>query len=221
NYKEFKRLTAKALNFVWIISLPLTVYFMLFAKEGIYTLAGTGYTGSIVPMQLIMPTLVLIGISSITGIQILVPIGKEIYVLYSEIAGAVTDLVLNAILIPVIQSAGAAIGTLVAEFVVLLVQVIALRKDHFMNFREVRYWKMVLALILAVPTCLWTKRLSIVSNQSINSLIILLISAVLFLGVYFAVLTVTKEDLTLSMEKQLIEKLRPHHAGQFHQDKRA
>ncbi|MGN0361335.1 MAG: flippase [Bilifractor sp.] len=214
NMKEFKRLTAKALNFVWIISLPLTLYFMLFAKEGIYTLAGSGYTGSIAPMQLIMPTLVLIGLSDITGIQILVPIGKEIYVLYSEIAGAVTDLVLNAILIPVIQSSGAAIGTLVAEFVVLMVQVWALRKDHLVHFKDVCYWKLGLAALLAVPACLWTKQLHFVNNLSINSLFIIVISGLLFFGVYFALLTVTKEELTLSLEKQLLQKLRGHRPHQ-------
>ena len=42
----------------------------------------------------------------------LVPLGKEKIVLYSEIAGAVTDLILNALLIPVLETSGAAIGTL-------------------------------------------------------------------------------------------------------------
>ena len=82
NFSEFRRLTIKAMNFVWIISLPLTLYFIIFAKEGIYCLAGSKFEGSINPMQLIMPTLILIGLSSVTGIQILVPTGREIYVLY-------------------------------------------------------------------------------------------------------------------------------------------
>ena len=208
NYGEFRRLTAKAMNFVWIISLPLTLYFMFFAKEGIYCLAGTKFTGSIWPMQLIMPTLVLIGLSNITGIQILVPTGKEIYVLYSEIAGAVTDLVLNAILIPVIQASGAAIGTLVAEFVVLLVQIFALRKEKIVQFRGTPYWKMGLALTAAAVSSLWTKKLQFVHNVSVNCLFILAISALLFMGVYFAVLTLTGEKLTIELEKQVLGKSR-------------
>ena len=65
-----------------------------------------------------MPTLLLIGITNILGIQMLVPMGKEKIVLYSEIAGAAVDVIINAILIPRYVSAGAAIGTLVSEFVV-------------------------------------------------------------------------------------------------------
>lgn len=76
-----------------------------------------------------MPTLLLIGITNVLGIQILVPLGKEKIVLYSEVAGAVTDCILNFMLIPKMFAAGAAIGTLIAEFVVLVVQSFSLREE--------------------------------------------------------------------------------------------
>lgn len=88
-------------------------------------------------MQLIMPTLLLIGITNILGIQMLIPMGKEKVVLYSEIWGAVVDVIINAILIPKYASAGAAIGTLIAEFVVFVVQFRFLKdevKDAFKGF---------------------------------------------------------------------------------------
>ena len=75
--KEFRRITQKALNFVVLVAAPLMLYFIYFAKEGIFFLSGDAYAGSIVPMQVIMPTLLLIGISNILGIQILVPTGKK------------------------------------------------------------------------------------------------------------------------------------------------
>lgn len=64
-------------------------------------MSGNNYVGSIIPMQVIMPTLLLIGITNILGIQILVPTGREKIVLYSEIVGAVVDVIINALLIPV------------------------------------------------------------------------------------------------------------------------
>lgn len=118
--KEFHRITRKALNFVFLMATPLFVYFIYFAKEGIFFLSGNNYVGSIIPMQVIMPTLLLIGITNILGIQILVPPGREKIVLYSEIVGAVVDVIINALLIPVYASTGAAIGTLVAEFAVFV-----------------------------------------------------------------------------------------------------
>lgn len=56
-----------------------------FAKEGIYALSGNGFAGSVLPMQIIMPTLLLIGITNVIGIQIMVPMGKEKHVLFRKL----------------------------------------------------------------------------------------------------------------------------------------
>ena len=58
--EEFYRITKKATNFVFLVASPMMVYFIIFAKEGIFFLSGSAYAGSIVPMQIIMPTLLLI-----------------------------------------------------------------------------------------------------------------------------------------------------------------
>ena len=74
---EFYRITRKAIDFVFVIAVPMMAYFILFAKEGIYFLSGAAYEGSVFPMQIIMPTLLLIGLTDIMGIQMLVPMGRE------------------------------------------------------------------------------------------------------------------------------------------------
>ena len=121
--REFRRLIQKAFLFVAATSIPLCIFFMFFAKSSILILSGEAFLPAVFPMQIIMPTLVLIGFSNLIGIQILVPLGMEKKVLYSEIGGALTDLCLNLWLIPSMGAAGAAIGTLAAETVVLLYQI--------------------------------------------------------------------------------------------------
>lgn len=195
---EFWRISRKAINFVFLVASPMMLYFIFFAKEGIYFLSGTAYTGSIVPMQLIMPTLLLIGLTNILGIQILIPLGKEKIVLYSEIAGAVVDIIINAILIPKYTSAGAAVGTLVAEFVVLIVQYVALKNDIANIFKSIHYVRLFLALGLATAASLWVKTLGF------GSFITLLISAILFFGIYGFLLLLTKEELVVEVFNQVI-----------------
>ena len=51
------RITKKALTFVFLVASPLMIYFVLYAREGIFFLSGNAYEGSILPMQVIMPTL--------------------------------------------------------------------------------------------------------------------------------------------------------------------
>lgn len=197
---EFWRISKKAINFVFLVASPMMLYFIFFAKEGIYFLSGAAYASSIIPMQLIMPTLLFIGLTNILGIQILVPLGKEKIVLYSETAGAVVDLILNAILIPKYASAGVAIGTLVAEFVVLIVQYSALKNDIASIFRRIHYFKLIVALVLGSVASLWVKSLVL------GNFVSLLISAILFFGVYGAFLLVIKEELVVEVFNQVMGK---------------
>ena len=73
----FYRITGKALNIIMLISIPAATFFYIFAKEGIYFLSGNAYEGAVKPMQIIMATVVFIGMTNILGIQMLVPMGKE------------------------------------------------------------------------------------------------------------------------------------------------
>lgn len=198
---EFQQVTKKAMNFVSLLVYPLTLYFMLFAKESVYLLAGNQYDGAIMPMIVIMLTLPFIGMTNIMGIQVLVPMGKEKSVMYSEIAGAVVDLIINLILIPKMASTGAAIGTLAAEIVVWIVQYAALKDTIKPAYKAIRFPLIILALILGTAASLWVKTLHL------SSFVTLAISAVLFFGVYALVLTIAKEKLVLEIENQVLGKV--------------
>lgn len=140
NMEAFDRMVKKAFLFVTLLSIPLTIFFIWFAKYSILILSGEAFLPAVKPMQVIMPTLILIGFSNICGIQILVPLNKEKHVFYSELLGATIDILINIWLIPTMGATGAAIGTLVAEAVVLLYQVIVLiymRKNR--KVKEIDY----------------------------------------------------------------------------------
>ncbi|MDO4941751.1 MAG: flippase [Lachnospiraceae bacterium] len=198
---RFWQISAKALNFVILVAIPMTIYFILYARYGIYFLSGSAYGGSILPMQMIMPTLLFIGITNILGIQILVPLGKEKIVLYSEIAGAITDLVINALLIPRFASVGAAIGTLVAEFVVLLVQYTALRNMIAKYFRKIHYIKILSASAMGVIGSVW------ITKFAFGNFITLMVSAILFFGIYGIFLLITKEELIVEIIDQVFRRI--------------
>ncbi len=198
---DFKNLTQKALNFVLIISLPMTVYFIIYAQEGVRLISGRAYDNSIVPMQIIMPTLLIIGLSNVLGIQILVPLGKEKTVLFAEILGAIADLIINAILIPRFASSGAAIGTLVAELVVLVYECIALKGIVREAFKNIKIIKIISALLVSCVTTCWVR------NLNYGNFMTLLISGVFFFAVYVVMLLITKEELTLVLFNQIMSKI--------------
>ena len=203
----FKSVTQKALNFVFIIALPLTLYFMLLADHSIYLLSGNAYSKSIIPMVIIMPTVLLIGLSNILGIQILVPMKKELVVLYSECIGAVVDLIINWILIPRYAAAGAAIGTLVAEFAVLIVQYIALRRMLNPMLRNIQFFKLFVANVLAMIVTILTR------NFFESDFITLFMTSVLYFGIYFIALILLKEQFVREGIEELAERLNVRKSG--------
>lgn len=205
--EQFRRITKKALNFVFLAAVPMTVYFILFARQGIFLLSGENYGGSVIPMQWIMPTLLFIGLSNILGIQILVPLGREKVVLWSIIAGAVTDVVLNLILIPRFGAAGAAAATSAAELTVLIVQFAVLGKQAREGFASVSYGRLAFALAVAVAMAAWIPMLGL------GSFLTLLLSAVLFFGGYGVVLLALKEPLIRELITQFTSKIK-HKRGE-------
>lgn len=199
---EFYRILKKTMHFIVLVAFSFALYFMFFAEEGIMFLSGKEYMGAVTPMQVIMPTLLLIGITNVTGIQMMVPLGLEKQVLYSEIVGAVVDLILNAILIPELGAIGAAIGTLVAEIVVLLWQLVAIRNIKCNLFKDVPWGKMVVSVCLASTVAVWIKFLDF------NSFVTLALSGICFFAIYGLLLMIMKDSIVKEMFDLAVQKLK-------------
>ena len=193
----------KAVNFVVIAGVPLTIYFMLYADESILFLAGEGYEGSVMPMIVLMPTVLLIGLSNITGIQVLTPQNMEQKVLNSIVAGAATDFVLNLVLIPSFASTGAGLATLAAEAVVLIIQCVYLKDILREITREVSLGKVVLAAMLGTAAGVFIK-----VTVDLGAFLTLVVSACVFFGVYGVVLLVTKEKFVWEILDGYLGKLK-------------
>ena len=198
-WKKFRTVSRKALDFVFILSSALMLYFILYAKYGIWLFSGGYYSPSIIPMKIVMPTLLFIGVTNITGIQIMVPLGREKSVLLSEIAGMLVNLIINTLLIPQMKSTGAAIGTLAAEFVVLIVQYLAMKKEISHAFRAVSYWKITLGLAAGTLCSFWIMFLNL------SNFLTLSFTTLLFFGAYAAVLFATHEWLMCDFAKQSVK----------------
>lgn len=199
---DFWRVIKKSTEFVFVLALGLSVYFVIFAKQSILLLSGNAYLPAVIPMQIIVPTILICGLSNLTGIQILIPFGKEHIVLISEIIGAITDFVLNLLLIPHLGPTGAAIGTLIAEIAVLLTQCIYLRKSVGKVFRDVSYWKLFIAIVIS---CLLS---SGIYFAPLNSFLVLFISAIVFFCTYAVILLASKENIMTDIFSMFVNKLK-------------
>lgn len=187
---EFNKLLRLALNAVLFMSFPLAIYFSIESRNCILFLAGKGYLGAIPAMAIITVAIIPTGLTGIIGIQTLTPLNREKQVLFSVIVGAVTDFLLNLIMIPRWGAAGAALATTIAEFLVLLVQII-LARDILINVAgEIHFIKYLLITAAAsIPTLILTQRLHY--NVFVN----LVITAFVFFGFYVLILYAVKDEL--------------------------
>ena len=202
--EAFRRITRKALRFVIPASSAMAVFFILYAKECILFLSGEEFLPAVPAMQIILPTLLFIGLSNILGIQILVPMGKEKVVLKSEIGGVITDLILNLLLIPKWGAAGAAVGTLAAEAVVTIIQYAALRSELKNFFREYKWLRLLIALILATGAGVW------VHFTGWEPVPTLILAACFFFGAYGAFLAWRQDEILSEFKQLAMRKLQAH-----------
>lgn len=197
--KTFWSLVSRAFSFILLFSIPCCIFFSLFAKDVILVLSGQAFLPATVPMIILMPTILLIGLSNITGIQILVPEKREKVVLNSVMIGAAVDFLINLVLIPFLDSSGAAIGTVCAELAVLVYQYYALRRRLSSVVPGLEWSYLIKALIPALAV-------GILCAFVINChpFIRIAVSAVCFFGVYGVILLFCREPILMNVLRRLI-----------------
>ena len=127
--EKIEKLKNNSIRIMILFSLPMTFGLIALSRPLILLFCGNAYEPSIRIMQTISPIVFIMTISNLTGSQFLPSINKERISLISYIAGAVVNISANLILIPRYEALGAAIGTLFAESIVLLIQLIYLRNE--------------------------------------------------------------------------------------------
>lgn len=152
---SFKTLTNKTVSIVTLLSIPITAGLFLLAKPITLLFSGNEYIPAIIPMQVMTPIVFIISIASITGIRMLPAMNKEKLALISYITGAISNIICNAIFIPLYGALGAAIGTLVAESIVMGIQVIYLRhfifnKDNFISLFHSIIGTVIMGILIIV-----------------------------------------------------------------------
>ncbi len=200
----FEKSNHTAMIFVVIISVPVLIFFMIYAQAAILFIAGEQYMRSIFTMRLLLPTILVIGITYNIGMSMFVPIGKEKYVCIAAIAGALTDFCINAALIPRYYEKGAAIGTLISECIVLVVEGYFVSKIPYMRniLSHLPWLKVIIAIIGGTAMSI------VVFPLKLMPFYTLLVSAGLFFGVYFALLLLQRESLTCELMSSIWLKMK-------------
>ena len=129
DYNEFNRIMKQATAITIILASAFAFGTASVAREFAIVFWGKDFVKSvnlIIIMAMAMPAVVL---AREVREQYLIPAGKDKEYIFSATAGTIANIVVNTILIPEFGAMGAAIATLLSEYIVLIVQLIAVRKE--------------------------------------------------------------------------------------------
>lgn len=125
--KKAHKYVNKSLEFSSFLAIALMFGLSGIATEMIPWYMGEDFEKVIDIIIILSPTILFMAWSGVFGTQYLLPLGKIKEYTISVYVGAFTNVVVNIILIKNYGSIGAAIGTLVSEFTVLMIQILYIR----------------------------------------------------------------------------------------------
>lgn len=197
----FNAVIRKSLNVTLALSWPMTIGLMALAMPITILFCGEEYIPSISVLYLNAPVIVFISLTNLMGIQILYPKDKMSIVILSVSGGAISNLLLNLILTPPYGATGAAISTLIAEFIVLIIQILAGRKYYPFKIVNILGLKYILSsLIMGILVFI-----SVAFTRSITMQ--LLIGIPTGIIIYFIIMLISKDQLTLELKNLITKKL--------------
>ncbi|RSI87584.1 flippase [Streptococcus mitis] len=136
---NFENMIRKSFEFIIVTAIPVCFLMTILSKDIILVLAGEDYLSAIPMLQYLLPSLIFVGLSSVTAWQLLIPLEKEKYTVIGALVGVMINLTFNFLLIPISGGEGAAVSSTLAEFAVLVVHFIALKDIiiRTLEFKEI------------------------------------------------------------------------------------
>lgn len=131
NYAYFRQLIHRSFSLLFIVSIPLIIYTVMLAPQIIYVFSGEGYEGAILPMRMIMPLVLVVGIAQVLAIQFLMPMRKDKILFIASLLGAMLSLLMNVLVVPLKGSVGSALVLVCAESVVTLFYIMYVWRNYF------------------------------------------------------------------------------------------
>lgn len=198
---EFKELAQKSLDFIVLVTLPITMGLILLSDYLIVIFCGNDYLPAISTLKILAPIIIFVGISNVFGLQILYPQGKERIVIFATAAGALINFIINIWLIPKYSQDGAAIATFIAELVVTVIMCIIGKRLLWVNWKK-DYWVYLFGTFATGLIIYFIKQIDISFTFDF------IISIIAGIIVYFLFLLFAKDPFYMMGKKIVMNKLK-------------
>lgn len=197
-YTEYRRTLTQIFNILTILLLPAVTGLILLSREVVLVIASPEYIQTTTSLQLLSIALIFCIFGWIFNQCVLIPAKKEMIVLKATIISAIANIFLNFILIPIWKENAAALSTIVAEAIMMVVcmynglKVTRLEKGVFKNMISV-----IVGCVIIVIIC------KIIQSLNLSILLTMCISIVLSVVGYICTLLILKNVTIVSIVKSI------------------
>lgn len=199
NKDGVQNLILKSIVFAVFLTAPISFGIMSIAKEFVPLFYGIEFEPCIQLFYTLLPSCIFVAIANVIRTQYLIPAGFDKEYILSCVIGAVVNLIINVSLIPKFASLGAAIGTLIAEFSVLLYQFWVTRKViYYSKILPQILFSLIAAALMAIIVC----KVPIISNSLVQTIAVkVLLGIILYLVLSVLFYFLRKNAQVISSEK--------------------
>ena len=138
--KSVIEIVSKTVNFLLCLSFPIATGLFILMQPVVLLLCGETFLPAIKVCRGLVPLIILSACSGFLGGQIIIAKGKDRTYLFVVSSAAIIDVILNILLIPHYAAFGAAVATLITEFIIFITYLILTRQI----LKEVRILKNLL-----------------------------------------------------------------------------
>jgi len=199
---EFKNLAQKAIDVIYMFSLPFIFGLYILSPQVIKLLAGNLFYESYIVIRITVPLFLVTGLSNFIGLQILFPKGKEWILVLGTSCAAMINIVFNLLLIPLLNHIGAAISILITESTVLLILYLLGKKDLPVSIYNKKIAIYILASAVMGFIVLFSDKL-----LRVNLVLDLIVCTIIGAIVYFSILLCFKDKLLIEIINLLKTKI--------------
>jgi O-antigen/teichoic acid export membrane protein len=179
--QKIQDLITTSFQFLTFFAIPVSAAMALLAPECILVFSGKEFTDAIPVMRILAMLPILIGFGHFYCFQILLPAGKTQYIFYAVLAGVVTCLLLNILLVPHWKSVGAAVANVATECVVTAGYIYYMRRFFIPRLQWQYGWHALVGCLIFIPIIYWIRAYHFLP------LITLLLSAICCSIAFFAI----------------------------------
>jgi O-antigen/teichoic acid export membrane protein len=122
NQEKITNYLKKTINFIWLAASPITFGICAIIKNFVPWFYSSEYLAIINLVYIMSPIIIIISLNNLIGVQFLVSTKNQNKYILAVIIGAITNFILNLILIPTLSSLGATIASVIAELIILIIE---------------------------------------------------------------------------------------------------